>query len=246
MAIIIIPARFHSVRFPGKPLVLINNKPMIQWVYERVRQATGVTSVLVATDDERIYASVLSFGGQAVMTSANHKSGTDRIYEAALNCGHRDEVIINVQGDEPLIPVQLISQFVSFIENLPKDCGMATIAVESTDQSLLNNPNTVKVVLRENGYAQYFSRSGIPHGAEVFYKHIGIYGFQPGSLETFVNFPVSKLEKVEQLEQLRAIEYGLPIGVMICKEKFPHVSIDTPEDLITLESLLQNKTRSII
>lgn len=234
----IIPARYASTRFPGKPLADMLGKPMIQRVYERV--AGLLDEVVVATDDERIYKAVVNFGGKVVMTSPHHPSGTDRCFEAYTKSGKSYDVIINIQGDEPFIKPSQIE--------LLKDCfqdettQIATLVKpfpEEVDFDILFNPNTPKVVLNNRQQAIYFSRSVIPYirgkqpdewlKAQVFYKHIGIYAYKSEILREIVALPQSSLEKAESLEQLRWIENGYIIKVGITHEET--IGIDTPEDM---------------
>ena len=234
----IVPSRYASTRFPGKPLVKIGNKPMIQLVYEQAQKA--ISEVYVATDDERIYSAVQNFGGRAVMTSPNHQSGTDRCFEAYQKIGSRAEVIINIQGDEPFIQPEQIETL--------KDCFLlhetqiATLvkpyAVEETFEDLAN-PNTPKVVINNRMEAMYFSRSIIPYLRSVdrrqwiekhaYYKHIGLYAYRANVLKEIVQLEPSLLEKAESLEQLRWLENGYKIKVGITKHH--SIGIDTPEDL---------------
>ncbi len=239
MVSVIIPARFASTRLPGKPLIPILGKPMIRWVYENVKKATHVDEVIVATDDKRIYAEVLSFGGQSVMTSEDLKSGTDRVFEASKQS--QADIIINVQGDEPLISPILVDEFAQFMKR--KEVEIGTIAVRSEMDPDFDDPNCVKVVLDHKGNALYFSRSPIPHGAEFYYKHVGIYGFKKSALKSFVETASSNsiLEHIEKLEQLRALESGIPISVLI-KEQMTHLSIDTPQDLERVQAILEKRS----
>ena len=234
----IIPARYASSRFPGKPLALLSDKPMIQWVYERVSGL--LDKVVVATDDERIWNAVQAFGGEAILTSPNHPSGTDRCLEAYEKLNEKFDVIINIQGDEPFIHPSQIELLKEAFRN--DDTQLATLVKPFTsedDFENLFNPNTPKVLLNSKGQAIYFSRSVIPyirgkHHSEwlrshVFYKHIGIYAYKPQVLQAITSLPPSTLEKAESLEQLRWIENGYAIEVRITNEET--IGIDTPEDL---------------
>lgn len=246
--IAIIPARYSSTRFPGKPLAMLGGKMVIQRVYEQV--SSVIDDVVVATDDERIYNAVKSFGGNVEMTSTEHRSGTDRCYEAYVKQGKEFDVVINVQGDEPFIrPEQIISLKECF--NNPKT-QIATLVKpfsESDGLSALQNPNSPKVVLGSQNEALYFSRSVIPYvrGVEpekwlicnAFYKHIGIYAFLAGVLKEVTSLEQSRLEKAESLEQLRWLENGYKIGVGITD--FETIGIDTPEDLERAETFLKSK-----
>lgn len=233
----IIPARYASTRFPGKPLADINGKIMIQRVYEKV---SGILDdVYVATDDERILNAVKDFGGNAIMTSDQHKSGTDRCLEAYNKTGKQFDVIINIQGDEPFIqPEQIKALQDCFLDN---DTQIATLvkAINRNDESTLFNPNIPKVVLSKDNYALYFSRSTIPHirGKEkeewlaqhTYYKHIGIYAYRAEVLKKITALPQSSLEIAESLEQLRWLENGYRIKAGITTQET--IGIDTPEDL---------------
>ena len=234
----IIPARYASTRFPGKPLVDLMGKPMIQWVYERVTDL--LDKVVVATDDERILNAVQNWGGEALLTSPDHPSGTDRCLEAYLKLKEEYDVIINIQGDEPFIHPSQIELLKTAFQN-PATRIATLIKPFSSEDDFENlfNPNTPKVIINAKGHAIYFSRSIIPyirgkHHSEwlkshVFYKHIGIYAYKPKVLEEITTLPPSILEKAESLEQLRWIENGYTIQTMITNEET--IGIDTPEDL---------------
>jgi len=236
----LIPARYGSVRFPGKPLALILGKPLIQWVYERARQAPGLDGLWVATDDERIKVCVETFGGQALMTREDHPSGSDRLAEAAglLGLGD-DDLVINIQGDQPVFPTRLINQLA---DRLRLDCSavLVTPARRLTDPEAAANPNVVKVVFDHRGRALYFSRSPLPfwrNGEKpYFYRHIGIYAYRAGFLKEFVTLPPGRWEEAEKLEQLRALEYGFPIHIVETTEDT--LEVDTPEDLRKVEEFL--------
>ncbi|MEG1622699.1 MAG: 3-deoxy-manno-octulosonate cytidylyltransferase [Alistipes sp.] len=246
--IAIIPARYASTRFPGKPLALLGGKPMIQRVYEQV--AGLLDDAVVATDDQRIYDAVQQFGGKVEMTSATHKSGTDRCYEAYCKQGQPYDVVINVQGDEPFIQASQIEAICRCFDNPETD--IATLVKPFTvDDGLaaLENPNSPKVVLDAQSRAIYFSRSVIPYlrGVErsewltkhIFYKHIGMYAFRSDVLRAVTALPQSLLEQAESLEQLRWIENGYRIGVGISTVET--IGIDTPQDLERAEAFLQMK-----
>lgn len=232
----IIPARFASTRFPGKPLVDIAGKSMIQRVYEQAKKCIHLTEVIVATDDTRIYDHVLSFGGTAIMTSADHQSGTDRCAEVAL-LHPQYNVIINIQGDEPYIDPEQISKVASCFNNA--DTQLATLVKKIQNEQELFNVNSPKVVINKLSEAVYFSRSPLPHirGQEqqdwlsyfTYFKHIGIYGYRADVLQQVTKLPVSSLEKAESLEQLRWIENGYRIKV--AETELETYAIDTPEDL---------------
>ena len=232
----IIPARYASTRFPGKPMVDIGGKVMIQRVYEQCLKCPGLDEVFVATDDERILNHIHSFGGKAVMTSADHQSGTDRCAEVAANHPEYD-VVINIQGDEPYIdPVQIAKVAACF--NTP-DAQIATLIKKITVADDLHNVNSPKVIINKLAEAIYFSRTAIPYlrGQEpnewlqhfTYFKHIGIYGFRSEVLQAVTRLPVSSLEKAESLEQLRWIENGYRIKV--AETDLETQAVDTPEDL---------------
>ena len=229
---VIIPARYASSRFPGKPLADLAGKPMVVRVCERAAQS-GAASVHVATDDERIAAAVRAAGHASVMTRADHPSGTDRIGEAAglLGLGD-DEIVVNLQGDEPLISPALVSQVAALLGKL-KDAAVSTACHPSHDDTALANPNVVKVVLDAQGYALYFSRSWIPyprHEGGLCYRHAGIYGYRVGFLKRYSALAPSPLEKTEALEQLRVLWHGHRIAVAVSELEIPP-GVDTPQDL---------------
>lgn len=246
--IAIIPARYASTRFPGKPLALLGGKPVIQRVYEQV--AGVLDDAVVATDDQRIYAAVKAFGGKVEMTSTEHRSGTDRCREAYEKQGMEYDVVVNVQGDEPFIRREQLLALKACFEN--PSTQIATLVKPFAKEDgieALENPNSPKVVLDKSGHALYFSRSVIPYlrGVErgewlnthTFYKHIGIYAFRAEVLKEVTSLPQSSLEKAESLEQLRWLENGYRIGVGItdCET----IGIDTPEDLERAEQFLKEK-----
>ena len=230
-AICVIPARYSSTRLPGKPLKDICGKPMICRVYERASLAKSVAEVIVATDDDRILQAVEKNFGKAIMTRADHKTGTDRLAEVAEKFPDV-EVIVNVQGDEPLIEPSLIDELVAaFVED--KNLQMATVATELTDADEMSNPNNVKVVFDKNNDALYFSRSLIPYprnaGKAKVFKHIGIYAYRRDFLLAYAKMEPTPLEQAESLEQLRALENGFKIRVI--KSSCCFVGVDTAEDL---------------
>ncbi|EGR3148668.1 3-deoxy-manno-octulosonate cytidylyltransferase [Vibrio parahaemolyticus] len=246
---VVIPARYSSSRLPGKPLADIGGKPMVQWVYEQAMQA-GADDVIIATDDERVSAAVEQFGGKVCMTSPNHKSGTERLAEVVDKMAiPADHIIVNVQGDEPLVPPVIIRQVA---DNLAaSDAPMATLAVEIESEDEVFNPNAVKVVADERGYAMYFSRATIPWDRDNFAKqdkaivnplmrHIGIYAYRAGFINTYVNWAPSALEQIERLEQLRVLWYGEKIHVAVAKEA-PAAGVDTPEDLEAVRAIVAKK-----
>lgn len=234
----VIPARYASTRLPGKPLAAIAGKPMIQHVYERAKKAQRPKQVLIATDHALVYDAVKAFGGTVMLTSPDHPTGTDRLAEVARAYSDID-VIINVQGDEPLIEPAIIDQLAGAFDN-NADLVMATLATEM-DASEYHTPSAVKVVTDLNGYALYFSRSLLPyprvqHDALKVYKHIGIYAYRRDFLLKYADLPSTPLEKAESLEQLRALEHGFRIKVL--KTDFKSIGVDTPEDLERVNKLL--------
>ncbi|GIU23952.1 MULTISPECIES: 3-deoxy-manno-octulosonate cytidylyltransferase [unclassified Shewanella] len=238
---LLIPARYGSSRFPGKPLAPINGKPMIQHVYERAALAKGLKDIYVATDDERIKNAVEGFGGKVVMTGADAASGTDRIDDAITQLGLADDdLVINLQGDQPLIDPISIEQLVSLCERHPGEFDMATLGVEIKDEAQINDPNHVKMVFDNNFNALYFSRATIPFGRDnsdyPVYKHLGIYAYTRKFIQTFAKLPLGRLEDLEKLEQLRALEYGYKIKVAI--SAFDSPEVDTPEDIRICEARL--------
>lgn len=226
----VIPARFGSTRFPGKPLVMIGKKPMIQWTYESASKSTRIGKTVVATDDHRIEEAVREFGGEVIMTSPFHPSGTDRIIEVASRLNGFD-VILNVQGDEPGIEMELIDGVLE-LKQRRMDWPMSTAAVPIRDESEIKDPNRVKVVIDQTGKALYFSRSAIPSDFKSkarHFRHLGIYAYNLDFLLGYNELPESPLEQSESLEQLRAMEAGYPIGVFMASEAA--LSIDHPEDV---------------
>ncbi|MBR0285065.1 MAG: 3-deoxy-manno-octulosonate cytidylyltransferase [Selenomonadaceae bacterium] len=233
----VIPARYASTRLPGKPLLDIAGKPMICRVYERAVQADRVEKVLVATDDERICEAVRAHGGEAMMTAADHPTGTDRLAEVAA--AYEDmELIINVQGDEPLIDPELINRLAVLFEE-DRSLQMATVMTPMTDEEEMENPNNVKVVTDLQGYALYVSRSLMPYprnaGKAPVHKHIGIYAYRREFLLRYAKMPPTPLEQAESLEQLRALENGYRIKVLPTDIKF--VGVDTAEDLALVNEI---------
>lgn len=244
----IIPARYASTRFPGKPLVQIGGKMMIQRVYEQVKDL--LDEVIVATDDQRIFDAVEGFGGKAVMTAESHKSGTDRCREAFEKCGANYDVVVNIQGDEPFIQAEQIALLKSCFESPATELATLVKPFSKEDgTAALFNPNTPKVVLNQYSEAIYFSRSVIPYirGIEenewlnhhTFYKHIGLYAYRADILMQITEMKQSSLEIAESLEQLRWIENGLKIKVAITHHET--IGIDTPEDLEKAEKFFINK-----
>lgn len=240
----IIPSRYGSTRFEGKPLALISGKPMIQQVYERVKRAEGISDVLVATDDPRISDAVKGFRGEVVMTSGEHISGTDRVAEAVRKMGlSPDDIVVNVQGDQPLLDPRCVDEVVAPLQPHIRDsgCEMSTLAFRILDENEITSPKDVKVVFDNNGIALYFSRSAIPHGRDASarfdtYKHLGVYAYTQRFLKMFRALPEGRLEAIEKLEQLRVIEHGHKIRVKITEYDSPEV--DLPEDIGRIERLM--------
>ena len=237
----VIPARFASIRFPGKPLVILGNKPLIQNVYDSASQTGLFDKIIVATDDKRIFDEVADFGGEIVLTSKHHKSGTDRIAEVCKNL--EAEIIVNIQGDEPFISKEPLQKLISAFE----DPIVQVASLMHKFMEEIENPNIVKVVCDKNNFALYFSRSPIPfirtpHPATrssypEFFKHIGIYAFRREALFRFIQLPMGKLEQTEKLEQLRFLENGIKIKMV--ETSYRGIGIDTPEDLKKAELILQ-------
>lgn len=240
--IVIIPSRYGSSRFPGKPLALIAGKPMIQHVYENVTKTPQIDNVYVATDDDRIFQAVQSFGGKALMTSPNHTCGTDRLAECAdiLNLSD-DDIVLNIQGDEPMITPKMVSTLRSCFDN--PEVYMGTLKKRINSQEELDNPNVVKVITDVNDNAIYFSRYCLPYNRDnrkvEHFKHVGAYGYKTFFLKQFSKMPKTELEMAESLEQLRVIENGYKIKVK--ETDVMTVGIDTPEQLTYVEKLIQKK-----
>lgn len=238
---IIIPARYASTRLPGKPLIKIHDKTIIQWVYERACQSKLAQEVIIATDDERIYQSVKEFGGHVKMTASSHQSGSDRIAEIAKENPDL-KIIVNVQGDEPLITSESIDNAINCLIS-DKNADISTLIREITEQEEISNPNIVKVVTDNFGKALYFSRAAIPYervsGHAKFYAHIGLYAYRRNSLLKMTELPQTNLEKAECLEQLRALQNGMTIKTVVVDYK--PIGIDTPEDVEEFKRYLQSK-----
>lgn len=241
----LIPARYASTRFPGKPLALLAGKPVIQHVYEQASKV--LDAVYVATDDERIYNKVEEFGGKAVMTSTEHHSGTDRIEEALQKVGGDFDVVVNIQGDEPFIQKSQIETLCKCFDD--KNTQIATLGKPFESIEAVENPNSPKIVLDNNGYAMYFSRSIIPfiRGVEksewlkkhTFLKHLGVYAYRSNVLKEITKLPQSELELAESLEQLRWLQNGYKIKVGLTNAET--VGIDTPDDLRRAEEFIRNR-----
>ena len=232
----IIPARYASTRFPGKPLALILGRPMIQRVYDGVREARLVDRVIIATDDERIREAARVFGAEAWLTSGTHNSGTERAAEVSQAVDNN--IIINIQGDEPLVTGGLIDSLVEALQS--EQVRMASLMARVHDLDLLANPNIFKVVTDKDGFALYFSRAPLPFQAsDFFYQHIGIYGYKKDFLAEFAGMKPSRLERLERLEQLRALENGCRIKMV--EALSPTLSVDTPGDIIKVEEFLRKK-----
>jgi 3-deoxy-manno-octulosonate cytidylyltransferase (CMP-KDO synthetase) len=232
----VIPARYGSRRFPGKPLALIDGRPMLQHVFERAKRAGRLTRILIATDDRRILEAARGFGAEAVMTGSGHQSGSERVTEAAA--GSDEPIILNIQGDEPLLDPGTLDLLVEALQD--EAVSMATLARRETNLALIGDPNLVKVVSGGNGDALYFSRAPIPLGAAGFFlRHIGIYGFQREVLFKLAGLPPSPLEKSEKLEQLRALEAGIRIKIL--ETAYSTLSVDCPADIIEVENRIHHE-----
>ncbi len=237
----VIPSRYESSRFPGKPLADLCGKPMIRHVYERVLRAKTVTEAAVATDDRRIFAAVEKFGGRAIMTADRHRSGTDRIAEAAaaLNLEEND-IVVNIQGDQPIFEPAQVDEVV---EPLLADASipMSTLIYRIVREEEIAHPNAVKTVFDKDHFALYFSRSTIPYDRDGvyeanYYKHHGIYAYRRHFLDTFSRLPQGTLEKLEALEQLRALEHGYRIKVV--ETAYDSVEVDTPAELTRVKEII--------
>jgi 3-deoxy-manno-octulosonate cytidylyltransferase (CMP-KDO synthetase) len=246
----IIPARYLSNRFEGKPLALIAGKPMIQHVVERARRVELLSRVVVATDDPRIGECVASFGGEYVLTRNDHVSGSDRLAEAAelLDISEHD-VVVNIQGDQPLFDAEVVAQVARPLLDDPA-LPMSTLIYKIIRPEEINDPNHVKTVFDHNHNALYFSRSPVPFQrnpeegiAPTYYKHLGFYAYRKGFLLTFVALPEGEWERFEKLEQLRALEYGYRIKVVLTEHD--SIEVDTPEDLQRVEEYIRKLERSI-
>jgi len=240
----IIPARYESSRFPGKPLADLCGKPMIQHVYERASRAKALPYVAVATDDERIFKAVKSFGGNAIMTSATHRSGTDRIAEAvkSLNLS-ADAIVVNIQGDQPVFEPAQVDEVIAPLITEPA-IVMSTLIYKIVLEEEINHPHAVKVAFDKDYFALYFSRATIPYVRDKklkadYYKHHGIYAYRRDFIDTFTGLPEGKLEKLESLEQLRALEHGYKIKVVITAHD--SIEVDTELELEKVRRILAAK-----
>ena len=238
---IIIPARYGSSRLEGKPLIEVCGKTIIQWVYEKAKAVKNADMVIVATDDERIYDCVKSFGGEVEMTSTEHKCGSDRIREV-VDRHPEINYVVNLQGDEPLITSESIEQVINNVK-LDSNADLSTLIRPLNNADEIENPNQVKCVIDKNGYALYFSRSKIPYerniGFATFYGHLGIYGYKREALIKMTELAQTPLEKAESLEQLRALENGMRIKTVIVD--FVPVGIDTKEDVECFRAIIEKK-----
>ncbi|MEE9291437.1 MAG: 3-deoxy-manno-octulosonate cytidylyltransferase [Acidobacteriota bacterium] len=238
----VVPARFGSSRFPGKPLALIGGKPLVQRVYERARAAQRLSRLVVATDDERIRQAVEGFGGEALMTSPEHASGTDRLAEVARR--FPADIYVNIQGDEPLVEPADIDALIDCLDS-EHEVDMATLREPLPDAETADDPNVVKVVCDESGRALYFSRSRIPHrhrqsgnfgAGGQWFRHVGLYAYRAGFLQEFASWGHGTLEGVEGLEQLRVLERGRTIRVLAARGHY--LGVDAPEDVTAVERAL--------
>ena len=241
---VIIPARMGSMRFPGKVLADLGGKPVIRHVWENAVRSKA-DSVTVAADDPRVEQAVKAFGGHVVMTKPSHPSGSDRVWEAAQSTDA--ELIVNVQGDEPFLPHEVIDDLIDAMHG-PDAPAMGTVVLPCSRADIASNPNLPKVVLTTDDYALYFSRSMIPYlregGEETeVYRHWGIYAYRRETLAKFVSLPEGRLERCEKLEQLRALENGIRIKVI--KTSFDSIGIDTPDDLVRAQEFLARRAKSI-
>lgn len=243
----VIPARYASTRFPGKPLIDLDGKTMLQRVYEQCMLSKSLTNILIATDDQRIYDHAKSINANVCMTSDTHPSGTDRCAEAAMLSDFDADVIVNIQGDEPLIQPEQIDLLVDCFKDPKTDIASLVKKIELVDA--LHNPNTPKVVMNDQGFAMYFSREAIPHIRSVeknewlqhhtYYQHIGIYAYKKSILQSITKLPISSLEKAEALEQLRWLQHGHQIKLAITP--FESIAIDSPSDVERVLNMLKQK-----
>ena len=247
---VVIPARYASTRFEGKPLADICGKPMLQHVYECANRA-GASQVVIATDDDRIKSAAEQFGAVVCMTSADHASGTDRLAEVSLKYEwDSNDIVVNLQGDEPLTPPSILRQVALNLADHPK-AGIATLSTAIQSAADVHDPNIVKVITNAEGYALYFSRSAIPYNRDLanqitdaqaihYQRHLGIYAYRVSFLHAYTNMQSCRLESTEKLEQLRALYSGIAIHVDEAVD-LPGPGVDTPDDLIAVKNLLTNK-----
>lgn len=238
--VIIIPARYESTRFPGKPLAILAGQPMIKHVYDNAIRVSGANEVYVATDDKRIADVVSSFGGKPILTSANHSCGTDRVNECAVQLGiDSEEIVVNIQGDEPFLPPEAIEELVSAFDD--ESVVMASLMKPLHDDDMVRDQNVVKVVVDATHNALYFSRCPIPFNRDneaiSRWAHVGVYAYRFRILNEFVHMPKSSLERAESLEQLRALESGIKIRMV--KTEYNGFGIDTPEQLERADSIMR-------
>ena len=244
----VIPARFGATRFPGKPLAVLWGKPMLQHVWERAKQAAILDDLIIACDDERVASVASGFGAKVVMTSKDHASGTDRICEVVNPL--EVKIVINIQGDEPLIHPTMINAAARALLNDSK-VSMTTVVRRIKEPGDIDDPNVVKVVMDKNNFALYFSRAAIPYRAEnspvpvpVYYKHIGLYGYTKDFLFVYKNLPFSNLERIERLEQLRVLEEGLRIQAV--ETEYDAIGVDTPADLEKVKEYIRGFSKNYI
>jgi 3-deoxy-manno-octulosonate cytidylyltransferase (CMP-KDO synthetase) len=241
MTIAVIPSRYASSRFQGKPLAPIAGKPMIQRVYEQAQKAKSISQTIVATDDKRIFDAVKTFGGEAVMTSHTCRSGTDRVAQTAdMLSLDPDDIVINIQGDQPIFNPVTLDEMIAPFKDDP-DLLMSTLAFQIEDKREITDPKDVKVTFDNNGFAMYFSRAQIPWPRDentdvIFYKHLGFYAYKKKFLDNLVKLPTGRCENIEKLEQLRVLEFGYKIKIVITKYDSPE--IDLPEDIQRIEAKL--------
>jgi len=250
--VVVIPARYESSRLPGKVLADINGKPMIQWVVEKAK-LSGASHVIIATDNDKVEAVVKGFGGEVCKTRSDHQSGTERLAEVMETYQFSDDqIIVNVQGDEPFVPPENIAQVADNLA-LQQQARMATLAIKISTVEEAFNPNAVKVLCDSDGYALYFSRATIPYDrnrflnkniiseiGDFYLRHIGIYAYRAGFIKDYVTWPASQLEQIESLEQLRVLWQGEKIHVAVAKSTVPVEGVDTPEDLVKAVEYAKN------
>ncbi|MCD4742859.1 MAG: 3-deoxy-manno-octulosonate cytidylyltransferase [Desulfobacteraceae bacterium] len=243
MTTAIIPSRFGSARFKGKPLAQISGKPMIQRVYEQAVKSESISKVIIATDNQQIFDTVKSFNGEVVMTSATLRSGTDRVAEAASILGlNPDEIVVNIQGDQPVFNSKVLNELILPFET-NNDIEMATLAFKIRNKEEITNPKDVKVIFDKNNFAIYFSRAQIPYPRDNdvepdYYKHLGFYAYKKSFLDKISNLDSGEYENIEKLEQLRVLESGFKIKISITEYDAP--GVDIPDDIKKIEHYLKN------